>query len=103
MSWIVAYDITSPRRWRRIHARISRVGFRLQYSLYWLPISGPAGHALADEIAGLIDPRSDDVRFYPFPDNAWARFYGVPPWTEGVHDALYRRFGDCWRESPDDG
>ncbi len=92
MGWIVAYDVTCPKRWRRVHGRLGEVGFRLQYSLFWLPLGSGAGHALADQMAGLIDRRDDDMRFYPFPEGAAARIHGLPPWTPGVQDPLWLRF-----------
>jgi len=102
MGWLVAYDISSPKRWRKVYSRIGEVGYRLQYSLFWLPCDGRTGNALADSLAEIIDPGEDDLRFYRFPDTAWARLYGPLPWSEGVDDALTRRFGDCWRASPDE-
>lgn len=100
MGWLVAYDIADPKRWRRVYASVGEYGYRVQYSLFWLPSDRATGLALARHLETVIDPGADDVRLYPFPDNAWARLYGRPPWEEGVDDALYRRFGRCWRARP---
>ncbi len=101
MGWLVAYDISAPKRWRKVYKLVGRAGYRLQYSLFWLPGGHAVGHDLAAALEGVIDRGEDDVRLYPFGSNAWARLYGRPPWSEGVHDALYERFHHCWRACPD--
>jgi CRISPR-associated protein Cas2 len=97
MAWLIAYDIADPRRWRRVHAAVTREAWRLQYSLYWAPLGPREIRALAARIEAVIDPRADDVRFYPFPDDAWCRLWGPKPWSEGVSDPFSRRFAPCWR------
>ena len=97
MAWLIAYDIADQRRWRRVHAAVSHPGHRLQYSLYWLPLDRRSMRDLANRISREIDPRADDVRFYDFPDSAWCRLWGPPPWTDGVIDDFARRFHLCWR------
>ncbi|RMD48423.1 MAG: CRISPR-associated endonuclease Cas2 [Alphaproteobacteria bacterium] len=96
VSWILAYDIGCPRRWRRVHARVAALGYRLQYSLWWLPIRERQLDALLADLATVIDPGVDDIRAYPFPDDAWCRLWGPPPWTDGVIDPLYLRFRPHW-------
>jgi CRISPR-associated protein Cas2 len=97
MAWLIAYDIACPRRWRRVHAAVSREAWRLQYSLYWTPLDDRGIRDLAAVIGQAIDPRVDDVRFYAFPDDAWCRLWGPRPWAEGVTDRFTQRFAPCWR------
>ena len=97
MAWLIAYDIASPRRWRRVNARIADRGFRLQYSLYWAPVSARAIDALMSELATVIDPGEDDVRAYPFPADAWCRLWGPPPWGDGVTNTFSARFAPHWQ------
>lgn len=96
MAWLMAYDIADPRRWRPVYRIASENGFRLQYSLYWLPVSSARQRQIEAELARVIDPRRDDIRFYFFPDDAWAWLSGPCPWTEGVQHSFSRRFAKCW-------
>lgn len=96
MSWLLAYDIASPRRWRRVYRRVSNIGHRLQFSLWWLPISDRALATLMQELAQEIDPATDDLRAYPFPANAWCRLWGPPPWGVGAVDGFSMRFRPSW-------
>lgn len=97
MSWILAYDIASQRRWRRVHSRVSDIGHRLQFSLWWLPISNRALDTLMQDLAREIDPAADDLRAYPFPQDAWCRLWGPPPWGDGSVDVFSIRFRSSWR------
>ena len=98
MAWLVSYDISCPKRWRKVYKNIYPIGYRLQYSLFWLPCSNKEILALYSNLEKIINPHRDDIRFYPFSNKAWARLYGPPPWTEGVIDPFYQRFVDCWRK-----
>lgn len=97
MGWLIAYDIADPKRWRRVHASVTKSAYRLQYSIYWLPADAAGARALAAGIEAAIDPRADDVRFYAFPDDAWCRLWGPKPWGEGVTNAFSMRFAPHWR------
>lgn len=97
MSWIVAYDIACPKRWRAVHGRVSAQGHRLQFSLWWLPISARELGLLLRDLEDCIDAREDDIRAYPFPGDAWCRLWGPPPWGEGVTDPFSMRFQAAWR------
>lgn len=92
----MAYDIADPKRWRRVYKIATTEGFRLQFSLYWLPITTPRQRQLESVVQQIIDPRFDDVRFYFFPQDAWAWLSGPCPWPEGVQHVFSRRFAPCW-------
>lgn len=96
MGWLIAYDISCPRRWRRIYRELRSVGYRLQYSLFWADIDGPAAEALARRLMTLMDLRADDIRLYHLPDAAPVRFRGPKPWPDGIDHAAARRFGGCF-------
>lgn len=100
MSWLLAYDIACPRRWRAVHGLVSEHGHRLQLSLWWLPVSRNEMHRLWRNLSERIDPAQDDIRAYPFPDSAWCRLWGPPPWGEGAVDPFSMRFSPAWRRRP---
>ncbi|SES91104.1 CRISPR-associated endonuclease Cas2 [Oceanicella actignis] len=100
MSWLLAYDVACPRRWRAVHGLASDHGHRLQYSLWWLPLSRLEMDRLWRDLAKCIDPAADDVRAYPFPNDAWCRLWGAPPWGDGVVDRFSMRFSASWRDRP---
>jgi len=65
--YLIAYDITEPRRLNRIARYLSKRALRVQYSVFAAECNRLD---LADTLEGLqslIDPRSDDVRVYPLP------------------------------------
>lgn len=96
MAWLMAYDIADRGRWRRVYRIACAEGFRLQYSLYWLPITTARQRRIEAELERIIDPLRDDIRFYLFPDSAWAWLSGPCPWPEGVQHAFSRRFATSW-------
>jgi CRISPR-associated protein Cas2 len=68
-AWLVCYDIAEPRRLARVWRAVREFGVPLQYSVFWARLDGIGlGEALG-AIATRIDPRTDDVRLYPLPEN----------------------------------
>lgn len=65
--YLIAYDITDPRRLNRIAHYLSRRAVRVQYSVFAAELSRAARDDLQDGLRRLIDPRTDDVRLYPLP------------------------------------
>jgi len=80
-TWIIGYDIASPRRLRRVARVLEKHAVRLQYSLFVATLTEPAFDRLWRTLAELINPRADDVRAWPVPEAAlvetWGR--GLPP------------------------
>lgn len=99
MGWLIAYDISCPRRWRRVYRLARERGWRLQYSLFWADIDRRGAERLAAALTPHLDLREDDVRLYFLPDGAFVRMAGPPPWARGIEHAAARRFHDC-REDP---
>lgn len=76
-TWLVGYDITSPRRLRRVARLLEKHAWRLQYSLfvgYW---NDREFEAVWASVAALIHPRRDDVRAWPLPEQADIAAWGV--------------------------
>lgn len=64
MAWILAYDITCPRRWRRLYRLVRERGVRLQWSVFLITEARFDPRRFLTEAARIIDPRADDVRLY---------------------------------------
>jgi CRISPR-associated protein Cas2 len=65
--YIIAYDITSPRRLARIYRYMQKTGVHIEYSVFYVTCDNRRILAILDELAALIDPRHDDLRCYPLP------------------------------------
>ncbi len=60
--YLVAYDIREPRRLRRVHYRLKKLGLAIQYSVFVVE-----GHGLMQEVHTLlqqITAPEDDIRIY---------------------------------------
>jgi CRISPR-associated protein Cas2 len=82
--YLVAYDIADPRRLQRVARCVGRLGLRIQYSVFLAHLTPPQCKRLTDELRRLIDPRADDVRFYPLPTRVAPIIYGRSYWPEGI-------------------
>lgn len=83
-TWLVAYDIASPRRLARLHRWLVQRALPVQYSVF--VFTGTAAE-LAELIGGIalrIHPRQDDVRLYPLERGRPVHVLGQPLLVEGV-------------------
>lgn len=65
--WLIAYDITDPKRLIRLHRFLSKHAIPVQYSVFHYEGSAAQMGRLMADIATRIDERSDDVRGYQLP------------------------------------
>lgn len=93
-AWLVCYDIADPRRLERLGRAVREFGVPLQYSVLWARLDGTGLGIAIGEIAGRIDPRRDDVRLYPLPENVQITGLGrdVVPLGVDLGDPVLRRF-----------
>lgn len=82
--WLIGYDIAQPRRLQRIHRRLIKEAYGVQYSLYLFYGSVREAQALLDELAQRMDPREDDLRAYPVPRNPELYILGSQASREGL-------------------
>ena len=66
-AWLIAYDISDPKRLNRVHRFVIKHCVPVQYSLYYFEGSTRAVEGLLKEMQNLIKPEADDVRAYPLP------------------------------------
>jgi CRISPR-associated protein Cas2 len=74
--WLIAYDIRDPRRLVRVHKLLAGAAVPVQYSVFAAAGGRRAMQELAAAIGAKIDPRVDDVRFYPVPERIEAYTIG---------------------------
>ena len=82
--YLLAYDITDPRRLARVARLVSKEALRIQYSVYLTELSPSRLRDLIAALRALIDPRFDDLRIYPLPSRLDAVWYGRATWPEGI-------------------
>ena len=68
-SWIIAYDIASPRRLLRVHRYMKSCAVPVQYSVFMTRGNESFLDKILDNLAKIIHPKEDDVRVYPVPEN----------------------------------
>jgi CRISPR-associated protein Cas2 len=83
-NWLIAYDITNPRRLQRIHRRLREHAVPVQYSVFAARCSAAKLGDIRALLATLIDKREDDVRFYPIPEPAQLFVFGRKALPEGL-------------------
>lgn len=84
-TWLVAYDIREPRRLRRVHRYLRKLGMAAQYSAFTVEADDNeiTGHLAL--IERLIDKRVDDVRAYHLPVRCPVWRLGRQEWPEGLY------------------
>lgn len=83
-TWLIAYDISEPRRLGRVHRYIKTVATPAQYSLYVAEDTANGIRAVRDQLAELIDRRHDDVRIYQLPLRTKVIHYGRRSLPDGL-------------------
>ncbi len=83
-TWLIAYDITSPKRLGRVHRHLRKRAVPVQYSVFVVHDTPAYVGRLRNELMALIDARSDDVRIYPVPENPQLSLLGRRAMPEGV-------------------
>lgn len=82
--WIVAYDITAPRRLARVHRFLKKHGLPTQYSVFTVEVDGAGLNRILAEVGRLIDARTDDVRVYPIAAKCPVLSLGQPTLPRGL-------------------
>jgi CRISPR-associated protein Cas2 len=93
-AWLVCYDIAEPRRLARVWRAVREFGVPMQYSVFWARLDRAGLNAALSVVAARINPRADDVRFYPLPENLQITGLGrdVLPLDIDLGDPGLRRF-----------
>ena len=83
-SWIIAYDIASPRRLLRVHRYMKSCAVPVQYSVFMTRGNESFLDKILDNLAKIIHPKEDDVRVYPVPENPEVIWLGKKPMPSEV-------------------
>ena len=59
--FIVSYDITSPKRWRKVYRAMIGYGDHIQYSVFRCELSEADKAAMIARLDGLINHKDDQV------------------------------------------
>jgi len=72
--YLLAYDIREPKRLKRTHYYVKKVGISLQRSVFLIRVDGRALKEIRKNIQQRVNKREDDVRLYPIrhPGVIWA-------------------------------
>jgi len=71
--WLICYDISvieDPKRLNRVARYLQKVACRVQYSVFVGQFTNRGLDAVLQELSAIIDPKMDDVRCYPLPEQA---------------------------------
>jgi len=82
--YLIAYDITDPKRLSRIARYLSKRAVRVQYSVFATELSRRALNDTVDGLNALIDRRTDDVRIYPLPRDGEVALLGRQIFPEDI-------------------
>lgn len=77
-AWLIGYDISSPKRLRRVATWLEKHAIRLQGSLFLGVWTEKEFARVWQGVADRIDPRRDDVRAWPVSDDPRVVVIGAP-------------------------
>lgn len=64
--WLISYDITDPKRLRRVERTISGVGERVHYSLFYCELTEQELNDLQRKLMRIISAATDTVQYTPW-------------------------------------
>lgn len=82
--YLLSYDISCPRRWRRLYRGFKAQALPVQYSVFLADLTPARLAAVVALIEAVICPQEDDVRIYPLPDHGWQRRIGGSLLPDGI-------------------
>ncbi len=82
MKYLVAYDVSDTGRRSKLSRLLSKYGYRIQLSVFYLPdISRGELDRLYMEAKRLVNPRQDRVFFYPVEEIEVFEGYPIEFWN----------------------
>jgi CRISPR-associated protein Cas2 len=75
---VVAYDIKDDKRRNRVVKALTKVGVRINFSVFECMMTSTRFRKLQDELAEVIDPAEDCVVYYPICVKCYTRIIYQP-------------------------
>ena len=72
MEFLIAYDIADNKRVAKLGRFLSKIGVRIEYSIFYIKASKEEMIEIAMKINDIIDTEADDVRIYEIEDHGIA-------------------------------
>ena len=94
MGWLIAYDISDVKRWRRVYHRVRADAWSLQYSLFYAEMHDKQARSLIAELARMIDLQADDMRAYRLLSGVQSRLGGRSISPKGVMTGVSLEIGN---------
>ena len=83
-TWLIAYDIRSPRRLKRVHQYLSGEAIAVQYSVFVTRCTNQRLGVIRSRLDELIHRKEDDVRIYRVPERPAIETLGRQGMPEGI-------------------
>ena len=83
MEFLIAYDIADTKRVAKLGRFLSKIGIRIEYSVFYVKASKEEMIEIAMKINDIIEPEMDDVRIYEIED------YGIALGNADLLDELF--------------
>ena len=83
MEFLIAYDIADKKRVAKIGRFLSKIGIRIEYSIFYIKATKEEMVEIAMKINDIIEPEMDDVRIYKIED------YGIALGNADLLDELF--------------
>lgn len=84
-SFVIAYDIRSPKRLQRVHRFLKGLALPIQYSVFFFNGSEAELHCCMTDLASMINPKEDDIRCYPLPTSGLQICLGKASLPEDIY------------------
>jgi CRISPR-associated protein Cas2 len=84
-AWLVAYDVSDPKRLQQVHAYIVKRAAALQYSVFLAIWTERELMRALEGLRAQINLRRDDVRAYPVPEEGRIEVRGAVFCGDGIH------------------
>ena len=73
MQYVIAYDIESDRRRKKVMNRLKDFGLRVQYSVYECELDGARFQQLKTDLMPMIDRKTDKLHIYRLCESCFLR------------------------------
>jgi CRISPR-associated protein Cas2 len=64
--YLVAYDVSSPKRWRRVVKQVKKLGRRVQYSVFLCRATPRRIRRLEEQLRAIMNPSEDRLMIVDF-------------------------------------